>query len=77
VVTDPLVEEIPYQVSYDTAAIDEQHAYTVRVRVEDPAGTLLYVNDEAIPVITEGAPTEDVPIPVVAVSAEESADSYY
>jgi uncharacterized lipoprotein YbaY len=49
----------------------------VHARIEDAAGTLLFINDTAIPVITNDAPSEDVPVPVVAVPGEESEDSYY
>jgi putative lipoprotein len=59
--------EIPFAVSYDPADIDDRFEYTMRVRIEDADGSLLFINDTSIPVITRGAPTEDVEIPVIAV----------
>jgi uncharacterized lipoprotein YbaY len=58
---------IPYGVSYDPSDIDDRFTYTMRVRIENSDGSLLFINDTAIPVITRGAPTEDVEIPVIAV----------
>ena len=56
---------IPYSVSYDPSVIDERHTYTVSARITDSEGNLLWINDTAIPVITNGNPTEDVEIPVM------------
>ena len=59
---------IPYSVSYDPSVIDERHTYTMSARITDGDGNLLWINDTAIPVITQGNPTEGVVIPVVQVS---------
>lgn len=59
--------EIPFAVSYDPQVIDDRFEYTMRVRIEDENGSLLFINDTAIPVITRGAATENVEIPVIAV----------
>lgn len=59
---------LPYNVSYDPAKIVENHRYVVRARIEAADGTLLFTNDTAIPVITAGAPTENVEILVVPVA---------
>jgi putative lipoprotein len=58
---------IPFAVPYDPSDIDDRLEYTMRVRIEDADGSLLFINDTAIPVITRGAPTENVEIPVIAV----------
>ena len=70
VITDPTVVEIPFEIAYDPAAIDELNTYTVSVRIEDAAGTLLFINDTSVPVITNDAPTEDVPVPVIDVQTQ-------
>jgi putative lipoprotein len=63
--TDGRQVPIPYSVSYDPDVIDERFTYTMSARITDGAGNLLWINDTAIPVITQGNPTEDVVIPVV------------
>lgn len=59
---------IPFAVSYNPADIDERFTYTMSVRIEDADGSLLFINDTAIPVITRDAPTSDVEVPVIAVN---------
>jgi heat shock protein HslJ len=58
---------IAYQVDYDPSEIIDNHTYTMRVRIESTDGSLLFINDTAIPVITNGNPTENVEIPVIQV----------
>ena len=58
---------IPYEVCYDSSQIEDNHTYTMRARISDSAGNLLWINDTAIPVITNGNPTENVEIPVKQV----------
>jgi uncharacterized lipoprotein YbaY/heat shock protein HslJ len=60
---------IAYQVAYDPGEIVDNHTYTMRTRIEAADGTLLFINDTAIPVITRGNPTEDVEIPVIQVAS--------
>jgi len=66
---------IAYQVEYDPSAIVDNHTYTMRTRITAADGSLLFINDTAIPVITNGSPTEDVEIPVIQTgdSGGESA----
>jgi putative lipoprotein len=66
---------IAYQVEYDPSAIVDNHTYTMRARITAADGSLLFINDTAIPVITNGSPTEDVEIPVIQTgdSGGESA----
>jgi putative lipoprotein len=85
-VTDPAAFEIPYQITYDAAAIEETKTYSVRATIEDSEGSLLYTSDTITPVITNDAPTTDVAVAVVAapveppvasaVPLEESPDLY-
>jgi putative lipoprotein len=56
---------IPFEVSYDPGEIVENHTYSMRARIEDRAGNLLFINDTSVPVITGGNPTQDVEIMVV------------
>lgn len=72
VIGEQIVEEsaqfpIAYQVDYNTGQIVDNHTYTMSARIEDAEGTLLFINDIAIPVITNGGPTENVEIPVIQV----------
>jgi putative lipoprotein len=56
---------IPYQVGYDPSDIASPQ-YTMSARITAADGTLLFINDTAIRVITNGV-TEDVEIPVIEV----------
>jgi len=62
-------KQVPFDfaVAYDAEAIQDNHTYTMSVRVTDGAGKLLFINDTAIPVITRDNPTQDVEIVVVRV----------
>lgn len=68
-VTDPAATEIPFAAPFDPASIDEGSTYTLSARITDEAGDLLFINDTAIPVITNGAPVDGVDVPVIAVDA--------
>ena len=65
---------IAYEVTYDPTAINENLTYAVSARIEDAAGTLLFINDTVIPVITNDNPTEDVEIMTVPVSSGDEAE---
>ena len=58
---------IPYEVKYNPEDIQDNHTYSMLVRIEDSAGKLLFISDTHTPVITRGNPTEDVEILVVWV----------
>lgn len=62
-------EQVPigYEVEYDPNDIEDNHSYSMRARITDAAGNLLFINDTAIPVITRDNPTSDVEILVVPV----------
>jgi putative lipoprotein len=74
-IADPLIMEIPFEIAYEASAILETNTYTLQARIVDSAGSLLYVNDTAIPVLTGGAPSEDVSVPGVAVPPAEAIAS--
>jgi putative lipoprotein len=65
--TDGAQVPIPFEVAYDTDQIEENHSYSLRARIEDGAGKLLFTNDTSVPVITRGNPTQDVKVLVVPV----------
>jgi putative lipoprotein len=58
---------IPYAVDYDKGDIVATHRYSVQARIEDGAGSLLFISDTVNPVITMGNPTEGVEVVVVPV----------
>ena len=68
-VADPAATEIPFAAGFDPASIDDGATYTLSARIVDGAGDLLFVNDTAIPVITNGAPVEGVDVAVIAVES--------
>lgn len=59
---------LSFEVPYDVGKIEENHTYSLRVRIEDGAGNLLFINDTSVPVITRGNPTQDVEVIVVPTS---------
>jgi putative lipoprotein len=57
-----------FKVPYDASKIEENHTYSLRVRIEDGTGNLLFINDTSVPVITLGNPSQDVEVIVVPTS---------
>jgi uncharacterized lipoprotein YbaY len=64
-IADPSATEIPFEVSYDPALIDDAATYALRASIHDATSALLFTNDTVTPVITGGAPTIGVTIDVV------------
>jgi putative lipoprotein len=58
---------VSYAVVYDPKEIKENHTYSVRARIEDGSGKLLFTTTQHYGVITRGNPTEDVEIVVEMV----------
>lgn len=58
---------VPYEVAYDPSQIQDNHQYTMSARITGGDGSLLFINDTAILVITRDNPTEEVEIPVIQV----------
>lgn len=56
---------IPFEIPYNPTQVKESHLYNVRAEIRDNAGVLLFTTDTAIPVITQGNPTENIEIQVV------------
>jgi putative lipoprotein len=57
---------IPFEVEYDSAALEKRHTYAVQVRIETK-GRLDYINDTRVEVISSGKPSRDVKVPVIRV----------
>ncbi|MDX1435763.1 MAG: Gmad2 immunoglobulin-like domain-containing protein [Anaerolineales bacterium] len=57
---------LAYNVLYNPNDIREGLTYTMSVRITDGGGNLLFINDTAIRVITDGFPTTNVEVPVIA-----------
>lgn len=66
VIENPDQFPIAYEVGYSAGDITSPQ-YTMSARITAADGSLLFINDTAIPVITDGNPTQDVAIPVIQV----------
>ena len=60
---------VPYNVPYDPNAIDKTHSYAIQAQIIDSAGALMFMNQSPQPIITQDNPSEQVDIPVEAVTA--------
>lgn len=49
---------VPFSVTYDPSIIEDNHTYAVSVRIENPAGDLLFINTSAYQVITRDNPAQ-------------------
>jgi heat shock protein HslJ/uncharacterized lipoprotein YbaY len=58
---------IPFEVSYNSAEIDERLTYTMSVRINDANGNLIYINDTVSPAIADGVPIESIIVQVIPV----------
>lgn len=59
---------IPFELTYPTDEIDDRFTYAVSARIEYE-GELLAITDTVVPVITNGAPTSGVVVPLVLTTA--------
>lgn len=67
VIENPGQFPIAYEAAYDPSEIVDNHTYTMSTRITAADGSLLFINDTSIPVITQGIPTYNVEIPVIQV----------
>ncbi len=72
-VTEGQQAPLPFSVTYDAAAIVDNHTYGLSIRITAADETLLFVNDTLIPVITNGSPTSDIMAEVVLVNDPNAA----
>lgn len=63
---------LPFAVTYNPAAMQEDHDYTLSARITDGQGNLLLINNILVPVITKGNPAADVALTVVQVGSVEA-----
>jgi putative lipoprotein len=59
---------IPWSLDYDPNRIQERLSYAVRAEIRSPEGELLWTTDTVHPVLTRGAPSDDVEILVRRVA---------
>lgn len=64
---------VPFTLTYDPARIDPRLRYTLSARILVD-GKLRWVSQQAYPVLTQGAPTDEVTIMVIATGEESSAN---
>jgi putative lipoprotein len=67
IISSPGQFPISYEVAYDPGMIIDNHSYTMSARITASDGSLLFINDTSIPVITNANSTENVEIPVIQV----------
>ncbi len=60
---------LPFAVPYNSTDIQENIMYGLSIRIEAADGTLLFINDTSIPVITNGNPTSDIVADVIMVNS--------
>jgi putative lipoprotein len=56
---------MPFAVAYDPGNINENHTYSISVKIQDSEGKILYTNESSVPVITKGNPTRDIDVMVI------------
>ncbi len=56
---------MPFAVVYDPGKINENHTYSISVKIKDSDGNTVYTNESNVPVITKGNPTRDIDVLVV------------
>lgn len=66
---------IPYTVAYDPTAVQPNHSYSMSARITDAQGQLLFISDTIIPVLTNGAPSDNVEIMTVPVAGSGGGNS--
>jgi uncharacterized lipoprotein YbaY/membrane-bound inhibitor of C-type lysozyme/heat shock protein HslJ len=61
---------VPFALTYAPDQIEPRRRYVVRAEIRDGAGALRWATDTAIPVLTQGGPSDDVEVRVVQVAAD-------
>ncbi len=60
---------VPYTLEYDPSQVRDGMSYAVRAEIRSADGKLLWTTDTVHPVLTRGAPEDDVEIRVVRVGS--------
>jgi len=58
---------IPFELPYNPESINDKDTYNVNARILDGQGTLLFISDTVVPVITRDNPKSDIEVIVVPV----------
>lgn len=58
---------IPFALPYEPGKIKTKHRYSLRARIENSAGRLLFINNTSVPVLINWNPTEDIEVILVPV----------
>jgi putative lipoprotein len=74
-VTDGQQVPLPFAVPYNTGDIVESNSYGLSVRMTAADGTLLFINDTIIPVISRGNPTSGIVADLVMVSETDGGET--
>ncbi len=56
---------MPFAIVYDPGKINENHKYSLTVKIQDSTGAILYTSQSGVPVITQGNPTRDIDVAIV------------
>lgn len=75
IISTPGQVPVSYDVCYDPVKIDQRFSYSMRVRITDSQGKLLWINDTHTPVITNGNPGENVEVRVIQVGGKKNRTS--
>lgn len=73
--TDGAQVPLPFSLDYDADDIQPRNRYVVRAEIFDADGVLLWTTDTAYPVLTNGAPTDDVQIVLAQVTEADPASA--
>jgi uncharacterized lipoprotein YbaY len=59
---------MPFEIIYEPGKINAEHTYSIRVKIEDSTGKMLYTNNTSVPVITNGNPVHNIDVIVLLVN---------
>ena len=68
-------DQVPlaFSLDYNSADVEARNRYVVRAEIFDAQGVLLWTTDTAYPVLTNGAPTDDVEVVLAQVTEADQA----
>ncbi len=66
IIINPGKSPVQFEVRYNTDKIKTRNLYSMSIRIEDPGGQLLFINDTVYEVITRGHPNK-VRVPLISI----------
>ena len=66
---------LPFSLDYDSGDVQPRSRYVVHAEIFDASGILLWTTDTAYPVLTNGAPQDDIEVEVVQVTEADQANA--